>query len=75
MYIQNTPIGSNVVIVSFSVINEVTKRLNEMGILIGSKVKVVRKSPFNGPVIIEHNFHKIAIRCSEEFQISVRIES
>lgn len=75
MYLQNIPIGSSVIIESFSVVNEVTKRLNEMGIMIGTKVKVVRKSPFNGPVIIEYNYHKIAIRCSKEFQISVRFGS
>lgn len=71
MNLQHAPIGSTVIIESFSITNEVTKRLNEMGIQQGTKIKVLRKSPFNGPIIIEHNFHKIALRCSKEFQISV----
>ncbi len=71
MYLQQAPTGSTVIIDSFSISNEVTRRLNEMGIFQGTIVKIIRKSPFNGPIIIEHNSHKIALRFSKEFQISV----
>lgn len=37
-------------------------RLHELGLQDGSVIKVIRKYPFHGPVIIENNRQRIGIR-------------
>ncbi len=72
MYLQNAPLGSFVEIVAFSENNNFTKRLNEMGILIGSIFQIVRKAPFNGPIILKHSSNYLALRCTSDFNITVK---
>ena len=42
--------------------DEFSNRLSEMGLILGSFVRVVKKSPFGGPVQIKLNDYYIAIR-------------
>lgn len=46
-------------------------KLFEYGLAVGLKVKVVKKAPFNGPIFIETDLVKIAIRRQEALNILV----
>lgn len=53
----------NYTIHSLTKLNQSTVvRLHELGLYDGSIVKVIRKYPFHGPVIIENNRQRIGIR-------------
>ena len=48
---------------SFSCLNKPTAcRLHNMGLCEGCAIKVIRRYPFHGPVIIENNHQRIGIR-------------
>ena len=50
---------------------ESTARLSEMGIIPGSLVRVVKKTPFGGPVQLKLNNYYIAIRKEDAQMINV----
>ncbi len=49
------------------------KKLNKLGIVEGTKVKVVRKALFNGPIEILIRSYCLAIRVSDANQIIVEV--
>ena len=50
---------------------ESTARLSEMGLIPGSLVRVVKKTPFGGPVQLKLNNYYIAIRKEDAQMINV----
>lgn len=49
-------------------------RLVEMGILPGSPIRLVKKSPFNGPLALKVRDYYISVRLDEAQSIQVEVE-
>ncbi|GAA4846523.1 FeoA family protein [Algivirga pacifica] len=69
--ITDLKIGQEGVIKAFSS-EYLTPKMLEMGILPGSKVKVVNKTLFNGPLYLNIQGQNIALRHSEAKKIILR---
>jgi len=52
---------------------ESTARLSEMGIIPGSVVRVVKKTPFGGPMQLKLNNYYIAIRKEDAQMINITV--
>ena len=52
---------------------ESTARLSEMGIITGSVVRVVKKTPFGGPMQLKLNNYYIAIRKEDAQMINITV--
>ncbi|MBR1983959.1 MAG: ferrous iron transport protein A [Clostridia bacterium] len=49
------------------------ERIKELGLTVGSKIKVVRFSPFNDPVLIEIRGYRLILRVKDAKKIGVRL--
>ena len=49
------------------------ERIKELGLTIGSKIKVIRYSPFNDPIIIEIRGYNLALRVKDAKKIGVKV--
>lgn len=52
---------------------EVMLRLNELGVFEGNTIKKLNQAPFSGPILIQHEGLKLALRFAEAAQISTEI--
>ena len=59
-------------IISKIVRNDVSEKLNELGIFEGSEVKLIEKLPFKGPLCIWVEENRIVLRHSEAKAILVK---
>ena len=69
--LYNLNINHAATIHSFNNSYESIARLTEMGIIPGSKVRIVKKAPFGGPVELKLNNFYIAIRKEDAQMINV----
>ena len=69
--LYNLKINNTATIQSLDNSYESTARLSEMGIIPGSLVRVVKKTPFGGPVQLKLNNYYIAIRKEDAQMINV----
>lgn len=61
------------VIVESLLINQDSKvRLSEMGVMPGTIVRLVRKTPFGGPVLLKVNNYYLSIRKEDALLIKVK---
>ena len=58
-------------IVNLTSVEEQKERLQELGILVGTQVQLVRKSPFAGPLIIQVGTAFVALRKDDADAIEV----
>lgn len=65
--------GQNAVIVSFREENEVSARLEEMGLTRGECVTVVRFAPLGDPIEVKVRGYLLSIRLEEARQIDVTL--
>ncbi|WNF37485.1 FeoA family protein [Bacillaceae bacterium IKA-2] len=64
--------GNKVIIKDLSKTNDLIKRrLLDLGIFEGTEVNVLSKMPFGGPIMIESNGNRIAIRKADMIKIEV----
>lgn len=66
------PIGSRAILEGYSVQNEFTERLRELGLVRGTMVTIVRKAPFGGPIEIRYGNSQLALRASELSWMNVK---
>ena len=66
------PFGTSAVIAEIKVPVERRSRLLEMGLLVGTKVELVRFAPLGDPVEIKVRGYNLTLRKSEAEQILVR---
>ena len=71
MILTNLPIGETAKVVSVNGNNAVTKRLMEMGVVPGVKVKVIKSAPFGDPIQILVRGYNLAMRKNEADAIEV----
>ena len=61
------------VIVESLLVNQDSKvRLSEMGVMPGTIVRLVRKTPFGGPVLLKVNNYYLSIRKEDALLIKVK---
>ncbi len=64
--------GETVIVKDLSNINSLTKRrLLDFGIHEGTKISVISKMPFGGPIMVESNGNRVAIRKIDISRIEV----
>jgi ferrous iron transport protein A len=59
--ITRLPIGTAAEIISIKGNRSVWQRLHEVGLHIGDRVRVIRRAPFDGPLLVDCNGHEIAL--------------
>ncbi|MBK9246529.1 MAG: ferrous iron transport protein A [Ignavibacteria bacterium] len=71
--IADLPVGALAVIIGFGIANEFTERLQELGLTVGTKIKIIRRAPFKGPFEISYGHSsRLAVRPNENTAIYVR---
>jgi Fe2+ transport system protein FeoA len=71
MTLANLEIGTQARVTRVNGNNAVTKRLMEMGVVPGVKVKVIKSAPFGDPIQILVRGYHLAMRKSEADAIEV----
>jgi len=71
LQLHELPIGSRAVIAGYGMINEFAERLQELGLIPGTLIKIVRRAPFKGPVEISYGTNRVAVRANESNSIFV----
>ena len=69
--LADAPIGSEVVVRAFVGDLGHAQRLREMGVLTGTRLKVVRFAPLGDPIEIEVRGYKLSLRIKEAESIEV----
>jgi len=64
-------INTSAIITSLNNSSVVCDRLSELGLLPGTKVRLVNKTPFGGPVQIKLNHSYLAVRKEDAILINV----
>ena len=63
--------GESAQIISFHKDLTLQSRLVEMGILPGVDIRLLKKTPFNGPIEIKVRCYEVALRYKDAMQINV----
>lgn len=71
MTLADLEIGAEGKVLSIDGNNPVTKRLMEMGVVPGVKVRVVKTAPFGDPIEIRVRHYNLALRRSEAQSIEI----
>lgn len=73
MLLNKVNIGSVVIIKKFNNSVDTIKRLNDMGITVGLKIKIIRKSPFLGAIEIKARDFYLVLRKQDACKIEVEL--
>ena len=65
-------INSTARIHSLNTVNDSTLRLSQMGLVSGSTVRMIKKTPFGGPLELKLNDYYIAIRMEDAKMIYIQ---
>ena len=68
------PLGQHAEIVSINCDRRLSRRLMEMGLLPGTRVRLVRSAPFGDPVELRVRNYSLSLRRAEAAKIAVRPE-
>lgn len=60
--LKHARIGSTYTVVSVEGHSETTQRIRELGLIVGAKCTVVRKSPFGGPMEVALQCRNLGLR-------------
>lgn len=71
MQLTNLPIGEIATVVSVRGENAVTRRLMEMGVVPGVRVRVVKTAPFGDPIEVRLRGYNLAMRRAEADAIEI----
>jgi len=63
------------VVIGFTALGEVRKRLIDMGLVRGSQFKVIRKAPLGDPIEIKLNGFLLSLRLEEASHILVNLDA
>ena len=67
-------VGDSGVIFKVGAVGEIKKRLLEMGVVAGSRVKVIRLAPLGDPIEVLIKGYHLSLRNSEASEIQVRLD-
>lgn len=70
---NNLRVGEIAKIIGYSVNTPFTERLRELGLTVGTTIRLLRKAPFNGPIEIQFCFSQIVLRSDEMEHIHLEI--
>ena len=65
-------INISVVVHSLKVNDDAKTRLSEMGVMPGTIIRMVKKTPFGGPVLLKVNNYYLSIRKEDALLINVK---
>lgn len=65
--------GRTAIIEGFSGSLDLQSRLAEMGLLKGTRVRVIKKAPFKGPLELKIRDYYVSIRWKDACQISISL--
>jgi len=68
------PFGRHAEIVSIDCGRSLSRRLMEMGLLPGTRVRVVRVAPLGDPIELRLRNYSLSLRRAEAARIAVRVE-
>ena len=68
-------VGQAAEIVKVGAVGEIKRRLMEMGVVAGARVKVERLAPLGDPVEIEIMGYHLSLRQSEAAEIEVKLKN
>lgn len=68
------PLGQHAKIVSIDCDRRLSRRLMEMGLLPGTRVRLVRVAPFGDPIELRVRNYSLSLRRAEAAKIAVRPE-
>ena len=68
------PLGQHAEIVSIDCGRSLSRRLMEMGLLPGTRVRVVRVAPLGDPIELRLRNYSLSLRRAEAAKIAVRVE-
>jgi ferrous iron transport protein A len=71
--LTSVPIGANVIVAQINVAPENRPRLMEMGLLVGTRVELVRFAPMGDPVEIKVRGYNLTLRRHEAQNILVSV--
>ena len=72
--LQDVPVGASAEVVSVDCDRRLARRLFEMGLLPGTRVRVVRVAPLGDPIELHLRDYALSVRSSEASRITVRVE-
>ena len=73
--LADAPIGAEVVVRAFVGDLEHAQRLREMGVLVGTTLKIIRFAPLGDPIEFEVRGYRISLRASEAERVRVSLPS
>lgn len=68
------PLGQNAEIMSIDCERRLSRRLMEMGLLPGTRVRIVRVAPLGDPIELRVRNYSLSVRRAEAAKIAVRPE-
>lgn len=68
------PLGQHAEIASIDCERGLSRRLMEMGLLPGTKIRVVRVAPLGDPIELRVRNYSLSVRRAEAAKIAVRLE-
>lgn len=71
MQLSNLPVGEIATVVSVRGENAVSKRLMEMGVVPGVRLRVVKTAPFGDPIEVRLRGYNLAMRRAEADAIEI----
>ncbi len=64
-------VGSRASVTSFGEMNEFTERLQELGLIPGTEIMLVRRAPFSGPMEVAFGTMRLALRPDDSNKVMV----
>jgi Fe2+ transport system protein FeoA len=68
-------IGKKAKVIALMVNDSYRKRILDLGMLPGTEVEIVRKTPFGGPIIVRVRGYQVGIRMAEAKNIEIEAVS
>jgi ferrous iron transport protein A len=71
MRLSDWTTGKKAKVIALMVNDSYRKRILDLGMLPGTEVEIVRKTPFGGPIIVQVRGYQISIRMAEAKDIEI----
>jgi ferrous iron transport protein A len=75
MRLSDWIIGKKAKVIALMVNDSYRKRILDLGMLPGTEVEIVRKTPFGGPIIVRVRGYQVGIRMAEAKNIEIEAVS
>ena len=71
MVLKEANVGKEVKIIGYSGGQHLDEKLRQLGLVPGDKIRIIRKAPFHGPLLVEIRDREIALGCGIASKIEV----